>query len=345
MARGRKKKIKYSPQDENPQLSLMPEYDFQFIRSAVKKVLLAWELHTQSLKNDSPMLLAFSGGKDSVCLYYICKKASEKIGVPFEKMFYAQYNITNLDPPELVQFVRKQFPDVKMHHPEKTFWKLLLEKKMPPFRSQRWCCAELKEISSLPDAFSLTGVRRAESRKRADREGLEGRGNKPSERITLLNDNDELRKDIDVCSLKRVWVCNPLIDWSDEQVWAFIRHENLPYCCLYDEGFHRLGCIGCPLSGEKERERDFKRWPKYEEQYIRTFQRLLDLFKTDEALRERERERRATPRALLFNSLFIDGQDMFDWWMYRPAFKERHRKELEDYKDTLFEETDNDNTP
>jgi len=302
MPRGRQKKIRFTAQDENPQMSLMPEYDFDFVKSAIKKVKLAWELHTESLHNESPMLLAFSGGKDSVCLYYVCKMASEELGVPFGKMFHAQYNITNLDPPELVRFVREKFPDVEMHHPEKTFWELLIEKKQPPFRSQRWCCSELKEISTLPNAFSLTGVRKAESRKRADRSGVEGFGKKLSDRITLLNDNDELRKDIDVCSLKRAWVCNPLIDWSDEQVWAFIKHENLPYCSLYDEGFHRLGCIGCPLASEEEREREFIRWPGYEKQFIRIFQRLLDIVKAESA--KREREKWATPRALLYNSLF-----------------------------------------
>jgi len=39
---------------------------------------------------------------------------------------------------------------------------------------------------------------------------------------------------------------NPLIDWSYEQVWAFLRHLRIEYCCLYDQGSgdaaERLGC-------------------------------------------------------------------------------------------------------
>ena len=342
MPRGRQKKIRFTAQDENPQMSLMPEYDFDFVKSAIKKVKLAWELHTESLHNESPMLLAFSGGKDSVCLYYVCKMASEELGVPFGKMFHAQYNITNLDPPELVRFVREKFPDVEMHHPEKSFWKLLIEKKQPPFRTQRWCCSELKEISSLPNAFSLTGVRRAESRKRAERTGVEGLGKRLSDRITLLNDNDELRKDIDVCALKRAWVCNPLIDWSDEQVWAFIKHQDLPYCSLYDEGFHRLGCIGCPLASERERDSSRDGPDTRNNTSLSSKGFLTDTRRKTRKWqpRERERERDGLRHELCFSTPFLDGQDMFDWWMYRPAFKERHQSELAKMNNELFKEFD-----
>lgn len=273
MARGRRKAVRYTAADTDPQMSLMPEHDWDFVDTAVERVLHAWDAH-HMMKPDAPMLLAFSGGKDSVCLYHICRKASEKAGIPFEEMFHAQYNITNLDPPELVRFVRKNYPDVHMHHPVKTIWQLIVEKHMPPMRNTRYCCKELKEISQIKGGFSLTGVRHAESPRRALRGGYEIVGHQLKDRI-LLNDNDG-RRLIEHCSLKSAHTCNPIIDWSDEDVWRFIRHERLPYCCLYDEGWHRLGCIGCPLSADEERERSFKRWPGYERQYVRTFQRMLD---------------------------------------------------------------------
>lgn len=69
---------------------------------------------------------------------------------------------------------------------------------------------------------------------------------------------------------------NPIVDWDDSDVWEFLNSNNIPHCCLYDEGFKRLGCIGCPLSGSKNMERDFERWPKYKEMYIRAFQRMID---------------------------------------------------------------------
>ena len=46
--------------------------------------------------------VAFSGGKDSQCVYHLCKMA----GVKFD----AHYNVTSVDPPELVRFIKKNYP-------------------------------------------------------------------------------------------------------------------------------------------------------------------------------------------------------------------------------------------
>ena len=68
---------------------------------------------------------------------------------------------------------------------------------------------------------------------------------------------------------------SPIVDWSEETVWRFISDQELPYCSLYNEGFHRLGCIGCPMASKKEKLRSFERWPKYRDQYIRTFDKMI----------------------------------------------------------------------
>ena len=64
--------------------------------------------------------LAFSGGKDSVALYQLAKMAEVK--------FKTHMLITTIDPPELMRFVRLQYPDVVLHRPEINFYKLI-EKK------------------------------------------------------------------------------------------------------------------------------------------------------------------------------------------------------------------------
>lgn len=107
---------------------------------------------------------------------------------------------------------------------------------------------------------------------------------------------------VEQCYRRHKTTVNPIIDWTDADVWEFIRAERIPYCGLYDEGFHRLGCIGCPMAQQHGREREFLRWPKYKAQYLRSFGKMI-------AERERcgksgwARQAATTP------------QDVFRWWM------------------------------
>ena len=330
---GRKPKEKWSAKDENPQLSLMPELEFQYVDVAVERVKLAWGFHHMMNPDGKKMLLAFSGGKDSVCLFFVAKQAAEEMGMKLEDICRVQYNVTTVDPPELVYFVRdvmkKQYPFIQMKHPEKTMWQLIVEKHQPPLRNSRYCCAILKETSSVRGGYTLTGVRRSESWKRSSRDDFEVRGRTKAQRI-LLNDNGEDRRKDEYCMTKESHICNPIIDWSDEDVWHYIKGKNLPYCELYDKGWDRLGCLGCPLAGEKNQRRDFEAYPRYKQQYIRTFQKMLDVARGGWYRKE-----------LASSTPFLDGQDVFDWWTHDPAFIERHQDELSEYKNVLFEAFDN----
>lgn len=70
---------------------------------------------------------------------------------------------------------------------------------------------------------------------------------------------------------------NPIIDWTTDEVWEFLHKYNVPYCCLYDQGFKRLGCIGCPMGTSKNREEWFRRWPTYKQAYIHAFDRMIEV--------------------------------------------------------------------
>lgn len=94
--------------------------------------------------------------------------------------------------------------------------------------------------------------------------------------MVLNYDNDESKLLVDHCYRTTKTLVNPIIDWEEEDVWEFLNSNGIQHCSLYDEGFKRLGCIGCPLSGSKNMERDFARWPKYKELYIKAFQRMID---------------------------------------------------------------------
>lgn len=148
-------------------------FDFSPVeRKAIERVKDAYRFNKHIGMHDK-LLLAFSGGKDSVCLYHVCELASQELGVDFDEAFYCQYNVTNIDPPELVRFIRNEYPKVHFHHPKITFWKLLEKKRMLPTQMVRFCCQELKEISHFEGGYTLTGVRKAESVKRSKRESFE----------------------------------------------------------------------------------------------------------------------------------------------------------------------------
>ncbi len=254
--------------------------------------------------------LAFSGGKDSQCIYHLAKEA----GVKFD----AHYNLTTADPPELVWFIKKNYPDVSRDRPKETMWQLIPRKLMPPTRLARYCCQELKEGGG-EGRIVVTGVRWAESVRRKQTRGIaEVLGKSKKTNYILLNDNEQERMMFENCTKKGKRIVNPIIDWEDEDVWEYIHTRNIEYCKLYDEGFKRLGCIGCPMAGKDGMLHEFERWPKFKQAYMRAFQRMLDTRKTKGLENNWE-----TP------------EDVFNWWVYG---QNRKYKEIEGQIDLLSSE-------
>lgn len=232
--------------------------------------------------SDEGYYVAYSGGKDSLVIAYLCILAGVK--------FALHNNHTTLDAPELVYHIRDMKTwfknnhnvDLYIHYPEKTMWELIPEKLMPPTRTVRYCCDYLKEGGGI-GRFVVTGVRWDESVRRKklrqmvefDRHGSESKEAKENRKIFLNNDNDEKRRMMETCKIKGKHILNPIIDWTDEDVWEFIKKYKLPYCNLYDKGFERLGCIGCPMSGKKGMLKEFKLYPQYYKNYLSAFGRML----------------------------------------------------------------------
>lgn len=202
--------------------------------------------------------LAFSGGKDSVCI----KALADMAGVKYD----AHYNLTTVDPPELVRFIKDEHPDVIIEKPEMTMWKLIKHKGMFPSRMFRFCCATLKEGGGAGRTV-ITGVRWAESPRRADRWDVSTFFSKREEirQRFRMSDNDARTQMVESCQEYGKLMLAPIVDWTDADVWEFIKGNHKPYCCLYDEGFARLGCIGCPMSNKKIG--DLIRWRTYYRRY------------------------------------------------------------------------------
>lgn len=246
--------------------------------------------------------LAFSGGKDSQCVYHLAKVA----GVRFD----AHYAVTTVDPPELMRFILRQYPDVeweRKYWPDDpkynlpggirrqiTMWNLIADHTAPPTRVMRYCCAALKETGG-EGRVVITGTRWAESVRRRDLHGIVDirtaskkwmdsalRSNEAATlnsraSVVFMDDNDETRKLVESCYIRKRTTVNPIIDWEESDVWEFLDSvAKVPHCSLYDEGFTRIGCIGCPLAGRENMLRDFERWPRYKELYIRAFDKMLE---------------------------------------------------------------------
>lgn len=106
------------------------------------------------------------------------------------------------------------------------------------------------------------------------------------------------RQLFETCSIKGKMTVNPIVDWSDNDVWDYTHSEHLPVNPLYCEGQKRVGCIGCPMAGRGSRQREFMRWPAYEKMYISAFERMLDA-----------RKAKGLPCD------WQTGMDVFRWWM------------------------------
>jgi phosphoadenosine phosphosulfate reductase len=218
----------------------------------------------QKYEPDEGYYLAFSGGKDSIVIYDLAVRA----GVEFD----AHFTFTTVDPPEVIQFIKANYPAVVWERPKISMFDLIVKKGIPPTRKIRYCCRAIKEMHG-KNRVIITGIRKKESVNRRYRKLYEQ---------STLN--------------KKTFYLNPIIEWSDKDVWGYIRNYALPYPSLYDEGYTRIGCVMCPLQSIKGRRMDAERYPKFYKAYLRAFDRML----------------KAKPNYLW---KWKTSEEVMDWWI------------------------------
>ncbi|MCI2145822.1 MAG: phosphoadenosine phosphosulfate reductase family protein [Bacteroidales bacterium] len=215
--------------------------------------------------NPKGFILAFSGGKDSIVIYRLAQMADIK--------FEAHYNVTTLDPPENVRFIRKEYPEVISDYPQMTFLQLIRKQKILPMAQMRYCCRYLKE-SSHPSTVTITGVRHEESSQRAHAGELRIMGRKFEGSFDQFNRENKVEHS---CVLgKDKITLQPILNWKTADIWEFIREEKLKYCPLYDEGFTRIGCLFCPMTSIKDIRMQERRYPKYRAAIVRTIGKMVE---------------------------------------------------------------------
>lgn len=183
-------------------------------------------------------------------------------------------------------------------------WNLIPKKLMPPTRLVRYCCKELKETACM-GRYVATGVRWDESTKRKHtRSEFEkiGASVKTKElfddSVMLNNDNNSKRRITELCMQKHKMVVNPIVDWKEEDIWNYIDQENICVNKLYQCGYKRVGCIGCPMAGRKGKLKEFYDFPTFKLNYIKAFDRMLEVRKAKNLPTQWE-----------------SGEEVFLWWI------------------------------
>lgn len=203
------------------------------------------------------LYLAYSGGKDSELCYTIMKEAK----VPFT----AVYNSTTIDRPGTIAWV-KRHDCVYIQRPKLSFFDLMKKIGQPSF-ARRFCCRELKERYIARNL--ITGVRRDESKKRADRYKCVG---------------DCFR----YSAQQRTEQFFPIAYYSDEDVETIINGMDIRcHPCYYRNGHFdvsvRLGCLGCPLPWDRSID-DFREFPRLVRAWCRSIRVYRDTHPTSNAI-------------------------------------------------------------
>ena len=228
---------------------------------------------------DKGFFVGFSGGKDSQALYHMMQMCD----VPM----HAYFSPTSIDPAENIRFIRKNYPEVEFTKIDKSIFDVFRGMKVLPSMKIRWCCAYFKEKGG-EGKVVCTGVRKAESVRRSKRNEIEVSGRKFSghmdefedwqekrirKKVKNLNQDqfsDTKQTEVRCINGKDKILLNPILEWSEDDVWEFLNKVvEVPHCELYDEGYTRIGCIGCPMATTKNQIKQYKRWPHVKEKWIR----------------------------------------------------------------------------
>lgn len=264
---------------------------------------------------NAPLIITYSGGKDSDVMLDLTEKVLKA------DEFEVLNSHTSVDAPETVYHIREVFKRLNdkgikttINYPKDkdgnhiTMWNLIPMKKFPPTRLIRYCCKELKETST-PHRLCALGVRAAESNGRQGRDTFSNRGATKEKALffsldhaeEVHHESQEIQDPAWDCTLIKMMkdhddtLVNPIYEWTDEDIWEYIKQNGLKVNPLYERGYKRVGCVGCPMATYKQKMKEFADYPTYKQAYIKAFDRMLKNYDGKETWK--------------------NGEDVFNWWI------------------------------
>ena len=289
----------------SPSLAKKIEYSIDLIRKSEKMAL--------RLDPENGFHNTFSGGKDSQVLYHLVKLSGVKAKT--------HMNLTSVDPPEVIRFVKTQYPDVELIKPKMSIYEACKKEGILPTRTIRWCCAEFKETGGA-GKVTLIGIRKEESARRAKRGEISTniKGKRTEETFDQWSEHEE--KMVTCVGGKDKILVSPIIYWTERDVWEFVNTNRIPHCKLYDEGYSRIGCICCPMSSYRHKLRDIRKYPHVKRGWLKAIQWLIDNG--------------------YVNRNFQDAETGFRWWISGKSFDKFYADEVLQQK-INFEENEDTN--
>jgi len=165
----------------------------------------------------------FSGGKDSL----VALDLSIKSGI--RKVVFCD---TTIEFQETLDYIGQieSYYDIKIEivSAPRPFFDIVYKIGFPS-RCMRWCCKVYK--------FSPLAIFAREKKIQSYITGLRGEEHKRRKNYKKNDINKYIK-------IKQI---NPILDWSEQEIWAYIRGNKLPVNPLYKLGFKRVGCWPCPF--------------------------------------------------------------------------------------------------
>ncbi len=217
-------------------------------------------IHTVIAEYNLPIVVAFSGGKDSLAVLLLVRQAIS------DQNFSTMFIDTGIEFPETLENVETVVSQyslqdkflIKHVDPDQFF--RVLDKYGFVARDYRVCCKTVKlgpttqliEENFPKGCLSFIGQRRYESPQRSQKDRV----------------------------WHNPWVPNqigasPIHDWTALMIWLYLFKENAPFNILYRQGFDRIGCMFCPASTMNEFQLIADHYPDSWQKWLRTAERIL----------------------------------------------------------------------